>query len=351
MEKNLVGYRFSPTKEELINYYLKNKSIDKPWLVDDAISEINICAHDPEFLPSPEKKKKGTKRTTPTGFWKITGKPQEIRDKRGQAIGIKKTLVYRRGSSANCVKTHWVMYEYHISSLPPNQQLVICKVMYKGVDGDRLFGNNSNKLNHSTTVSVLNTVREINTAPQDEHRNNHRPKKALTGILSSDSDDAESISATVKPVGTNYYKLNWLNKIFNQDFGGRAKHTLHHSVKEGTSESVDASMDKKSSSSSPMVKTEKKGWFIKEEEAMDGRNRKNPRYIYLMNTVISFILLVSVIGNITSASLSILIRLLVHIPLLSKQTPSYEFEAYPGSSKIIVTHLLWYINAQNPLTK
>ncbi|KAG2330961.1 hypothetical protein Bca52824_002141 [Brassica carinata] len=143
--------------------------------------------------------------------------PQEIRDKRGQAIGIKKTLVYRP------------------------EQLVICKVMYKGVDGDRLFGNNSNKLNHSTTVSVLNTVREINTAPQveqpgeknslclytflcddeyfresltfnggnhadvlgdlyiimkDEHRNNHRPKKALTGILSSDSDDAESISAT-----------------------------------------------------------------------------------------------------------------------------------------------------------
>ncbi|KAL0846096.1 hypothetical protein Bca101_019342 [Brassica carinata] len=140
---------------------------------------------------------------------------------------------------------------------------------------------------------------------KDEHRNNHRPKKALTGILSSDSDDAESISATVKPVGTNYYKLNWLNKIFNLDFGGRAKHTLHHSVKEGTSESVDASMDKKSSSSSPMVKTEKKGWFIKEEEAMDERNRKNPRYIYLMNTVISFILLVSVIGNITSASLSV----------------------------------------------
>lgn len=51
MEKNLVGYRFSPTGEELINYYLKNKNLDKPWLVDDAINEINICAHDPESLP------------------------------------------------------------------------------------------------------------------------------------------------------------------------------------------------------------------------------------------------------------------------------------------------------------
>ena len=51
MERNLVGYRFSPTGEEVINYYLKNKILDKPWLVNEAINEINICAHDPKFLP------------------------------------------------------------------------------------------------------------------------------------------------------------------------------------------------------------------------------------------------------------------------------------------------------------
>ena len=37
--------------------------------------------------------------------------------------------------------------------------------MYKGADGDSLYGNNSNALSHSM-VSDLNTVREINTAPQ-----------------------------------------------------------------------------------------------------------------------------------------------------------------------------------------
>ena len=42
---------------------------------------------------------------------------------------------------------------------------VICQVMYKGADGDSLYGNNSNALSHSM-VSDLNTVREINTAPQ-----------------------------------------------------------------------------------------------------------------------------------------------------------------------------------------
>ncbi|KAG2330958.1 hypothetical protein Bca52824_002138 [Brassica carinata] len=296
MEKNLVGYRFSPTGEELINHYLKNKVLDKPWLVNEAINEINICAYDPKFLPSLSKleskdlvwyffnpreyhvseKKKGTKRTTPSGFWKATGVDRKIKDKRGHGdeIGIKKTLVYHEGKAANGVKTPWVIHEYHITSMPPTQRnYVICKVMYKGADGDSLFGNNSNDLSHFTMVSDLNTIREINTDPQveqprqdlgmsvddlenplneqddptlfnadtffddnhcpyqqpqvpwdddyisamlsfnggnhaavlgdiditmQEHRNDHRPKKALPGIIvdcSSDSD-AKSISAT-----------------------------------------------------------------------------------------------------------------------------------------------------------
>lgn len=73
-------------------------------------------------------------------------------------------------------------------------------------------------------------------------------------------------------------------------------------MKEGESKGVNASVDKKSSSS--MVKTEKKGWFIT-EEAMDRRNRKNPPYIYLMNMIIGFILLVAVIDNIMSILLSV----------------------------------------------
>ncbi|XP_022566761.2 NAC domain-containing protein 69-like [Brassica napus] len=169
------------------------------------------------------------------------------------------------------------MHEYHITSLPPSQRnYVICQVMYKGADGDSLYGNNSNELSHSTMVSDLNTVREINTAPEveqpteedfymswddlanplneqddpslfnpdtffnddycpyqqqpqapcdddyinkllsfnggnyadvlgdlditmQEHRNDHRPTKALTGIIvdCSSDNDAKSISATV----------------------------------------------------------------------------------------------------------------------------------------------------------
>jgi hypothetical protein len=53
MMKGLIGYRFSPTGEEVINHYLKNKLLGKYWLVDEAISEINILSHKPsKDLPS-----------------------------------------------------------------------------------------------------------------------------------------------------------------------------------------------------------------------------------------------------------------------------------------------------------
>ena len=65
-------------------------------------------------------------------------------------------------------------------------------------------------------------------------------------------------------------------------------------VKEGKSKANDdASMDK---TLSPIMKTEKKGWFITEEAIQ--RNHKNAPYIYFMNMIIGLILLVAVIGNI-----------------------------------------------------
>ncbi|KAF8053332.1 hypothetical protein N665_1430s0009 [Sinapis alba] len=430
MERDLVGYRFSPTGEEVINHYLKNKILDKPWLVNEAISEINIYAYDPEFLPSLSKleskdlvwyfftpreyhaseKKKGTKRTTPSGYWKATGVDRKVKDKRGNGvvIGIKKTLVYHHGKSANGVWTPWVMHEYHITSLPPTQRnYVICQVMYKGEDGDILYGNKSNDLSHSTMVSDLNTAREINTAPQVEqprqdlymsvddlanplneqdptlfnpdtffndnyypyqqpqvpwdddyinellsfnggnpadvlgdlditmqgNRNDHRPKKALTGIIvdcSSDSN-AESISATSYQETSSPESFHSLSGQFHTSVDEipsfrkdsftdiqppaetsiirktrKSRRTIPSKleVKESKSKVINASMEKKSSSSLSIMKTEKMGWFIT-EEAMDRRNCKNPPYMYLMNMFIGFILFVAVIGNIMSILLSV----------------------------------------------
>ncbi|ESQ37805.1 hypothetical protein EUTSA_v10028684mg [Eutrema salsugineum] len=406
MEKNLVGYRFCPTGEELINHYLKNKILGKSWLVDDAISEINICSYEPICLPSLSKiesedpvwyffspkeytsaKKNATKRTTRFGFWKSTGKDRKIKDKRGEIIGNKKTLVYHEGRSPNGVGTRWVIHEYEITCLPLQQRkYVICKVMYNGEEGgDIFFGNNTNETTSYSLVSDPKAVGSINTVPEvmqagqedvlyvndlsismneQEHlgfnpdtffsdynptlqpqapdyddqyitrlldfnggdfegvisdqelimmtnNNDHRPRKPLSGIIVdySSESDAESISATSYqgttspgdsvgssnkhfPSCSSSDSCKDLQTCVDPSISKKIKKSqvtvpLKQEVKEGKSKAVDASIDKK---------TEKKCWFIV-EEAMQRKGKKTPRFIYLVNMILGFILLVALIGT------------------------------------------------------
>ncbi|KAF2594671.1 hypothetical protein F2Q70_00045447 [Brassica cretica] len=277
MEKNLVGYRFSPTGEELINHYLKNKILDKPWLVDEAISEINICAYNPEDLPSLSKleskdpvwyfftpreytapKKKGTKRTTPSGFWKVTGPDTKVREKRGYSvvIGIKKPLVYFLGRSANGVKTRWVVYEYQTTSLPPNQRnYVICKVMYKDVDGNGLYGNNSNELNHSI-VSASNTARVINTTTpeveQPREEDFYMSRDDLANPLNEQDDPSPFDPDT------------FINYDYCPHQQPETEGMMMCLMNEGKSKAVNASVDKKSSSS--MVKKRRRDGSLQRKQ-------------------------------------------------------------------------------------
>ncbi|KAG2279004.1 hypothetical protein Bca52824_061559 [Brassica carinata] len=181
METSNVGFRFCPTDEELINYFLKNKILGKPWLVDDKITEVSICSYEPASLPalsmikskdpvwyflSPKEykspKKSLTKRTTPSGFWKSTGKDRKVKEGKrrdGLVIGIKKTLVYHEGKSSNAVPTPWIMHEYHITCLPLADQ---------GNVRDIPSGSNSTKPGHYLVISDSNTVEATNTPPQVE---------------------------------------------------------------------------------------------------------------------------------------------------------------------------------------
>lgn len=80
----------------------------------------------PKEYTSP--KKNVTKRTTPSGFWKVTGNDRKVKEEKrrnGVVIGIKKTLVYHEGNSSNAARTPWTMHEYHITCLPYVTQVTI----------------------------------------------------------------------------------------------------------------------------------------------------------------------------------------------------------------------------------
>ncbi|KAK9168575.1 hypothetical protein Syun_000715 [Stephania yunnanensis] len=157
------GFRFHPTDEELISYYLKRKICNKPFRFD-TISEIDIYKYEPSDLPglsllrsrdlewyffSALDRKYGngskTNRATNEGYWKTTGKDRSVRSiRRGDlVVGMKKTLVYHKGRAPRGERTNWVMHEYRIMDEALEKGgvvqdgLVLCRVFQKSGSGPK----------------------------------------------------------------------------------------------------------------------------------------------------------------------------------------------------------------------
>ncbi|XP_010550286.1 PREDICTED: NAC domain-containing protein 92-like [Tarenaya hassleriana] len=149
------GFRFHPTDEEIITYYLTEKVMDKEFSAI-AIGEADLNKCEPWDLH--EKAKMGekewyffckkdrkyptgmrTNRATESGYWKATGKDKEIFRGKGLLVGMKKTLVFHKGRAPRGQKTNWVMHEFRLQgNLPfPNPNLfskdewVVCRIYHK----------------------------------------------------------------------------------------------------------------------------------------------------------------------------------------------------------------------------
>nr|VDD53004.1 unnamed protein product [Brassica oleracea] len=185
------GFRFHPTDEELVSYYLKRKVLGKPVRFD-AIGEVDIYKHEPwdlavllvfqdmrfvvvarlsdylwfDFLSSAVllcvgflvfsrlrtrdqewyfysalDKKYGNgarmNRATNKGYWKATGKDREIR-RDVQILGMKKTLVFHSGRAPDGLRTNWVMHEYRLVDYETESNgnlvqdaYVLCRIFHK----------------------------------------------------------------------------------------------------------------------------------------------------------------------------------------------------------------------------
>ncbi|XP_062216865.1 NAC domain-containing protein 22-like [Phragmites australis] len=157
VDQDLPGFRFHPTEEELLGFYLSHVVHGKK-LHFDIIGTLNIYRHDPWDLPGmakigerewyffvPRDRKAGSggrpNRTTERGFWKATGSDRAIRSSADtkRVIGLKKTLVFYQGRAPRGTKTDWVMNEYRLpengtsraAPAPPKEDMVLCKIYRK----------------------------------------------------------------------------------------------------------------------------------------------------------------------------------------------------------------------------
>lgn len=150
MELDLPGFRFHPTEEELLEFYLKNKVLGRK-LRCDLIGLLNIYRHDPWDLPGlatigerewyffvPRDRKHGSggrpNRTTQKGFWKATGSDKKIfgLSHPKNIIGLKKTLVFYTGKAPRGSKTDWVMNEFRLpDTVSSPKDIVLCKIYRK----------------------------------------------------------------------------------------------------------------------------------------------------------------------------------------------------------------------------
>ncbi|KAJ6838490.1 NAC domain-containing protein 92-like [Iris pallida] len=171
-EKLPPGFRFHPTDEELITYYLTRK-ISEANFVARAITDVDLNKCEPWDLPG--KAKMGekewyffslrdrkyptgvrTNRATNAGYWKTTGKDREIFNSQNSEniAGMKKTLVFYKGRAPSGEKTNWVMHEYRLLSKPSfkadKDEWVVCRVFAKSPGAKKYVSNQTRAANHYT---------------------------------------------------------------------------------------------------------------------------------------------------------------------------------------------------------
>ncbi|XP_047340258.1 NAC domain-containing protein 43-like [Impatiens glandulifera] len=191
------GFRFHPTEEELLHYYLRKKvayqkidldvirDIDlnklEPWDIQERCKIGSGPQNDWYFFSHKDKKyPTGTRtnRATAAGFWKATGRDKVIYGGL-KRIGMRKTLVFYKGRAPHGLKSDWIMHEYrrddpqdqaNAGDLGPEEGWVVCRVFkkknyHKALDSPQIATHHSmdssrtlNKINMPTDDAVLDQI-------------------------------------------------------------------------------------------------------------------------------------------------------------------------------------------------
>ncbi|OMO82433.1 No apical meristem (NAM) protein [Corchorus olitorius] len=212
----LPGFRFHPTDEELVGFYLKRKIQQRPLSIE-LIKQLDIYKYDPWDLPRekewyfycPRDRKYRNSarpnRVTGAGFWKATGTDRPIYSSEGtKCIGLKKSLVFYKGRAAKGVKTDWMMHEFRLPSLtdsavppkrfldktiPANDSWAICRIFKK---------------TNSTAQRALSHSWVSHQIPETSSPSDLPSRNSNSSQFSSDNNTAKTSSSSVPVVQFNH---------------------------------------------------------------------------------------------------------------------------------------------------
>nr|GMC51640.1 transcription factor JUNGBRUNNEN 1-like [Ipomoea batatas] len=152
----LPGFRFHPTDEELVGFYLRRK-VEKRELSMELIKQIDIYKYDPWDLPRNHR----------------------------HCIGLKKSLVYYRGSAGKGTKTDWMMHEFRlpadhdkstkhidIKSIAQEAEVwTLCRILKRSVSHKRDWKEISAKKSNNHYANVNSTTYNTESCCEDQKNN------------------------------------------------------------------------------------------------------------------------------------------------------------------------------------
>ncbi|XP_023730496.1 NAC domain-containing protein 35 [Lactuca sativa] len=225
----MPGFRFHPTEEELVEFYLRRKVEGKRFNVE-LITFLDLYRYDPWelpalaaigekewffYVPRDKKYRNGDRpnRVTTSGYWKATGADRMIRTDNSRSIGLKKTLVFYSGKAPKGIRSSWIMNEYrlphHETERLQKAEISLCRVYKRsGVE------------DHPSLPRSLQTRSTSRTSNYhiNQQSQNSPSFNCFEGQSSHHTDEKPSDTTSCTPtaiVGTSLGLSNPLNSSYN----------------------------------------------------------------------------------------------------------------------------------------
>ncbi|KAK1354564.1 NAC domain-containing protein [Heracleum sosnowskyi] len=232
------GFRFYPTEEELVSFYLSHRlqAHNQADLINRVIPVVDIyeiepsqlpnysgewCKEDKEqwffFVPMHEREARGgrTNRTTASGYWKATGSPSYVYSSNNKVIGVKKSMVYYIGKAPLGRKTRWKINEY------------------KAIEEQVISTGVAPRLRHEMSLCrvyvISGTFRAFDRRPLGTE---------IMEPVDEQQDDQENIVTRTSPSAEHMYRETNDNTMIIENAGASSSQTMVHPELAGEYEEV-----------------------------------------------------------------------------------------------------------------